>query len=178
MSREFIYIGKGKGSPDQVKVRGVTFERKGDPQVVFDEAVANGLASNPEFEEVTGEAVDYGPIPEDALPDEVIASLVGRVEQLERSNDLLVSEVKELREQLGAPDPEATNDPVTPPDYKEGDARETVFTEIAASADWSKEHHSTRKRWANTLTEGQIATTEEADEVILNALVDREQNQD
>lgn len=176
MPRAFQYVGKDESSPDQVTVRGLTFERDGEAVTVLDEALANGLSGNPEFEEVGGP--DYGDVPFDPDPEELVTHLNARVSELEATNELLVSENQELRERLGEATPTPVADPVTPPDYQENDPTEDVFAEIDASEDWSKEHHSKRRRWANTLTEGQIATTEEADEVILNALVEREQDQD
>lgn len=182
MPRAFIYVGKDESSPDEISVRGLTFVRDGDPVEVLDETLAEGLSGNPQFEEF-GDGPDYGDVDYDPDLEQVIAQQAARIEELETTNELLLSENRELREQLGkgAPvsEPEA---PAVPADYAEDDdtpsAVDAIFSEIDASDDWSKEHHSTRRRWANTLSEGQVETTDEADEIILGALVDREQNQD
>jgi hypothetical protein len=182
MPKAFIYVGKDESSPDQITVRGLTFELNGGPVTVLDEALANGLSGNPQFEEQGGSDVDYGDAPYDPDLDQIIAAQTARIEELETTNALLVSENQELRAQLGQGAPVA--EPEAPADYTEDDDSESsleeVFAEIDAEDDWSTAHHSTRKRWANAiLPEGQsVENLGEADEVILGALVDREQDQD
>lgn len=184
MPREFIYIGKDESSPDEISVRGLAFVRDGDPVEVLDEALAEGLSGNPQFEEF-GDGPDYGDVDYDPDLEQVVAQQAARIEELETTNELLVSENRELREQLGQGAPVVEPEPPTvPADYSEDDdgesSLEEVFAEIDAEEDWSTAHHSTRKRWANTiLPEGQsVENAGEADEIILGALVDREQDQD
>jgi hypothetical protein len=183
MPRAFVYVGKDESSPDQVTVRGLTFKLNGKPVEVSDEALAKGLSGNPQFEEEGGSDVDYGDVSEDRDPEEIIFAQQARITELLATNEDQAAEIRELKEQLGQGSPVLEPEaPAVPADYTEDDdtpsAADAVFAEIDASEDWSKEHHSTRRRWANTLSEGQVETTDEADEIILGALVDREQDQD
>lgn len=175
MPRVFIYVGKDESSPGEITVRGLTFERDGEPVEVLDEAFAEGLSGNPEFEEY-GDGPDYGDVDYDPDLEQVVASQTARITELETANELLVSENRELREQLGQTLPV---EPPSPTDYTQSlevDKTAETFSEIEASEDWSKAPHPTRIRWANALSEGQIRTAKEADDVILEALVERDQD--
>jgi len=183
MPRAFVYVGMNESSPDEITVRGLTFTLNGEPVPVSDEALAKGLAENPQFQEQGGSDVDYGDVSESHDPEEVIIGLQARIDELLATNEDQAAEIQELKAQLGLGAPEVKPEArAEPADYKEDDdtpsATDAVFAEIDASDDWSKEHHSTRRRWANVLSEVQVETTDEADEIILGALVDREQDQD
>lgn len=181
MPRAFVYVGMNESSPDEITVRGLTFTLNGEPVPVSDEALAKGLAENPQFEEQGGSDVDYGDVLESHDPEEIILGLQARIDELLATNEDQAAEIQELKAQLGLNAPQVEPEaPLEPADYKQADDSPVaaVFEEIDASDDWSKEHHSTRRRWANVLSEGQVETTDEADEVILGALVDREQDQD
>lgn len=179
MPKAFVYVGKDESSPDQVKVRGLTFERDGEPVTVLDEAVANGLSGNPEFKEAAISEFEYAELPEEALPDEVIASLTARIEELESKVGVLLAAAPASQEDPSAEPAQEQTGSAGPSDYTQANEIEATFAEIEESDDWSKEHHSTRIKWANVLAEDkQVATAAEADEIILGALVDREQDQD
>lgn len=161
MSRSFVYVGKGDESPGEVTVRGLTFKRGGDPVEVPNPGLAGNLAGNPEFQE-EGAA---------ATPDVASGDMSGQLAadnmnlrlQLDQAN----ARIQELEAELSKRDEDY---PAPTP----AEDVETVFSEIQAAEDWSREHHSTRIRWANALCEGDVRTADEANEVILNALIERE----
>lgn len=186
MPKSFVYVGKEEGSPDEITIRGLTFERNGDPVEVLDRALAEGLSGNPEFEMHGESEADYSEtLIEEEQADEYLAQirvLTVKNEDLKTDNDLLVSENRELREQIAvlvanqgnAPDPEPNKND----DSQSAEKSTSALKEIDAHEDWSAAPHPTRIRWANALSEGQVRTAAEADEIILGALVDREQDQD
>lgn len=169
------FLGTEDG-PDETIVRGITFVKGGDPVNVTDEALAAGLAGNPQFEAVDGDSAEQD-IPDDS--DELKAELQKAFDYRERM-EAFVTEVAALAGVEASSDlptiETALRSALEGNDYKPNDSgeAETVLAEIKASEDWAKVAHPTRIRWANALSEDQIKTAAEADEVILEALVDDE----
>ncbi|MEL7445570.1 MAG: hypothetical protein AAGK02_07130 [Pseudomonadota bacterium] len=175
MPKTFVYVGKDESSPDEITVRGLTFVRDGEAVVVEDAALAEGLSGNPEFVEEGNADGDYGR-PESTDEANATAELQDRL-------DDALDEVDDLREQLKAASDtiealraaQVSDEPATPAE-EPVDAGPEALAEIDASEDWAAEHHSTRIRWANALSEGQVTTKDEADDIILSVLADREQD--
>ncbi|MEL7452317.1 MAG: hypothetical protein AAGJ50_02970 [Pseudomonadota bacterium] len=163
MPKEIIYIGRDDSSPDEVTVRGLVFQRGGDAVLVKDDILAENLSNNPEFKAVgdVSVAAEQDPSKDNDLLGE---------------NRLLRAQLEAAREEIASLRRGVSEASEQPP--KDADIVAETYAAIDAEKDWSQVHHATRIRWANALSDDPVATAGEADQVILNALIERESGAD